>query len=263
MTFSILAVDPTTGEAGYAQSTSTPAVADRCTGVVLGKGVVTVQSSGDFRQRELAMRLMEQGHAPEQVLAALRPDKYFDRRQVAIIDLSGNTAVNTGERRSPWAGEIVGPNHIATGNTLAGPAVIEAMSEAFMASAGEPFHERLMRSLEAGRDAGGQPDGQSSSALKVFTLRHPLVNLRVDVHPEPVGHLRHIYDWYKNLLPYYLEKALDYDCWNGDTWHAMEESGVPLLPPSASDWTPEIIERRVDQIRKAPTTRAGKAPVGS
>lgn len=262
MTLSILAVDPATGEAGYAQATSTPAVADRCTGVVLGKGVITVQNAGDFRQRELAMRLMEQGHAPEQILSLLGPDKYFDRRQIAIIDLSGNISVSTGSRCSPWHGEIVGPNHVATGNTLAGPAVVEAMSETFMASAGEPFHERLMLSLEAGRDAGGQPDGQSSSALKVFTLRHPLVNLRVDVHPEPVGHLRHIYDWYKTLLPYYLKKALDYDCWSADTWHAMEECDMPLLPPPPADWTPEIVRRRVEEISKASTTRAGKKPAG-
>lgn len=259
MTLSILAISPETGEAGFAQATSTPAIGERCTKVVHGRGVITYQCHGDYKRFGLARKLLDAGSTPAEVLAGLQDDAYFAYRQIGIIDMQGNIAVHTGDTTSVWAGEVVGPNHIATGNTLSGPKVVEAMSEAYMATAGEPFAERLLRSLEAGRDAGGQPDGQMSSAISIFDANQATLNLRVDVHPEPIGELRHLYNWYKPLIPYYVRYGLDPTSWSLDSWHALEESGAPLIPQAGPGWTPADIERRTTQIRKAPTTSAGKA----
>jgi len=35
------------------------------------------------------------------------------------------------------------------------------------------------------------------------------VNLRVDAALEPVGELRRIYDWFRPLIPYYVQRTLD------------------------------------------------------
>ena len=211
MTFSILGHCKRTGKAGFCQATSTPAVGWRITDVIPGRGIVTVQAMGDYRRLQLAKKLIEFGHTPDKVLKDLCVgDKYFEFRQFAILDYYGNAAVRTGSKTRSWAGEIVGPGYIATGNVLVGEKVVKAMSEAFVASEYEELEERLMRAVEAGRDAGGQEEGQTSAAIVMYG-RHefPLVNLRADVSAEPVGELRRNFDWFKPLIEYYEKRTLD------------------------------------------------------
>jgi len=211
MTFTVIGYCPRSGKTGFCQATSTPAVGWRCTDVVPGRGVLTVQAHGDYRQLQLAKKLMAFGYSPAKVLKDLSvDDKFFEFRQIAVLDFYGNAAVNTGSRARPWAGEIAGPDFVANGNVLVGENVVKAMAEAFRASAKEDLEERLLRAVEAGRDAGGQEEGQTSSALVVYEKHEfPVVNLRVDVSLEPVGELRKIFDWFKPLIPYYVERTLD------------------------------------------------------
>ncbi|RUA31229.1 MAG: hypothetical protein DSY78_06910, partial [Chloroflexi bacterium] len=67
------------------------------------------------------------------------------------------------------------------------------------------LEERLLRSIEAGRDAGGQPEGQRSAALIVYRVEesYPWMDLRVDAHDEPVGELRRVYELYQPMADYY------------------------------------------------------------
>jgi len=211
MTFSILASCPKTGKAGFAQSTSTPAVGWRCSDLVLHRGIITVQAHADFRQLKIGKRLLASGHSSAVVLKHLRDvDEFIEYRQIAVLDFDGNAAVYTGPKARAWAGEVVGENHVATGNVLVGEHVVQSMSAAFVAHADAPLEERLMKALEAGRDAGGQPDGQTSAAIVVYE-RHefPIVNLRVDAALEPTGELRRIFDWFRPLIPYYVQRTLD------------------------------------------------------
>ena len=211
MTFSILGHCKRTGKAGFCQATSTPAVGWRISDVVPGRGIVTVQAMGDYRRLQVAKKLIEFGHTPDKVLKDLcEGDKYFEFRQFAILDFYGNAAVRTGNKTRSWAGEIVGPGYVATGNVLVGDKVVKAMSDAYLASESEELEERLMRAIEAGRDAGGQEEGQTSAAIVVYG-RHefPLVNLRADVSAEPVGELRRNFDWFKPLIDYYEKRTLD------------------------------------------------------
>lgn len=84
------------------------------------------------------------------------------------------------------------------------------MSEAFESSVGEDLEERMLRAIEASRDAGGEPNGQVSAAMIVYG-RHefPLVNLRANIHSEPVGELRRVFDWYRPLIPYHTQRTMD------------------------------------------------------
>lgn len=231
MTFTILGYCRRTGKSGFCQATSTPAVGWRCTDVVFGRGVVTVQAHGDYRQLQLAKRLMEFGHSPAKVLKDLgEDDKYFHYRQIAILDLNGNVAVNTGAKARPWAGEVVGPDFVATGNVLVGEQVVRAMAESFEKNASEELEERLMRAVEAGRDAGGQEEGQTSCALVVYEKHtFPIVNLRVDVALEPVGEMRKIFNWFKPLIPYYITRTLDPTS-VAPKKAVLEKMGLPVNP---------------------------------
>jgi uncharacterized Ntn-hydrolase superfamily protein len=211
VTFTVLGRCARSGKLGFAQATSTPAVGWRCTDVVPGRGVLTVQAHGDYRQLQAAKGLLAAGRTPSQVLQELSAsDPFYGFRQIAVLGLDGSVVVHTGPRARPWAGEIADADFVATGNVLVGQGVVQAMADAFRRHATEELEERLMRTLEAGRDAGGQEEGQTSSALVVYE-RHafPIVNLRVDVAAEPVGELRRIFDWFRPLIPYYVERTLD------------------------------------------------------
>jgi uncharacterized Ntn-hydrolase superfamily protein len=211
MTFTILGFCSRSGKVGFAQSTSTPAVGWRCTDVVLGRGVVSVQAHADYRQLQIAKRHVASGLRPSRVMKELAAgDPFFAYRQIAILGLDGETAAFTGPKAYAWAGEVVKSDHIATGNVLVGRQVVQAMSDAYESNADIELEDRLMMSLEAGRDAGGQPDGQTSAAIVVYEKHEfPIINLRIDVSLEPVAELRKIFNWFKPLISYYVDRTLD------------------------------------------------------
>lgn len=67
-----------------------------------------------------------------------------------------------------------------------------------------------MRAIEAGRDAGGQHGGQNSAAIVVYGDDFfPKVDLRVDVHDEPVGELRRVFDAFSPAIDYYTARQRD------------------------------------------------------
>src|SRR2546426_1014982 len=62
----------------------------------------------------------------------------------------------------------------------------------------EALPERLIRTLEAGQDAGGDRRGrQSAGILVVGQEEYPWCDLRVDDHPDPVPDLRRVFDVYR------------------------------------------------------------------
>lgn len=207
MTFSILAFCPGSGKIGVAQATGTPAVANRTFRIFPGRGVFTVQAGHNFYLKELAASLYATGWGAERILDALfAADPHSDQRQMAVLNVSGDIAVRTGPNAFTWNGHHKGATYVVAGNALAGPQVVESMAAAFEASAGEDLEERLLRAIEAGRDAGGQPTGQRSAVLQVFADKnYPLVDLRVDVNLEPVGELRRNFDWYRPLASHYAD----------------------------------------------------------
>lgn len=212
MTFTIVAIEPETGKMGFAITSSTPMVgAHAPKALVPGFGLVGVQAHSDYRRMVVANNLMRFGHTPDKVLQELREgDEYVEHRQFFVLDLYGRTAEYTGRLAPPWAGTIAGLNYVASGNTLVRPQVVEAMSQAYLAAEGQPLEERLMRGIEAGRDAGGQPEGQTSAAILVQgRYEFPLLNLRVDLHEEPIGQLRRRFDWYLPLLAPHVERTLN------------------------------------------------------
>ncbi len=131
-------------------------------GSAVGAGVVHAQAyvDFDFRGRQRAVELLEEGIAPAEIIAEIT-DPLFDsdaeRRQYGVVDVSGRAAGFTGSEASSHASDRQGAlgsfAYSVQGNLLTSEAVIEQAEEAFRAG-GCDLADRLVRALEAGADGG-------------------------------------------------------------------------------------------------------------
>jgi uncharacterized Ntn-hydrolase superfamily protein len=204
-TFCVVGRCGRTARLGVGIATRAIAVSARCPHVKASVGAVTTQASTDPRLGYLAIRLLELGFSAEKVVEELvRSDPHNGVRQLGIVDRDGNAAAFTGGGTLPWTGHLKASNVVALGNYLLGSHVLQAMFETFNVSVVEDLEERLLRALEAGRDAGGQHGGQHSAGLLVYDrAEYPWVDLRVDEHHEPIGELRRVFEVYKPLREYF------------------------------------------------------------
>jgi uncharacterized Ntn-hydrolase superfamily protein len=195
MTFSIVARCPRTGQLGVAVSTAVPAVGAMCPYVRPGVGAASTQAWVNPYLAIEALDRMAQGEpAPEALTAVLATDDARDLRQIGLVDARGRAASWSGELCTDWFGHIVGDEFAVQGNMLVGEPTVSAMAAAFREAAAQELAERLLRAMEAGQGAGGDKRGRQSASLTVYDAEdYPLVDLRVDEHPDPVAELRRVH----------------------------------------------------------------------
>lgn len=205
MTFAIAARCAETGRFGVAISTRAVAVSSRCPFIAPGLGVVVSMQRTDPRLGPLGLNLLRLGYSAQRVLDEIAAsDPGIEHRQVCVIDRDGNAAARTGKNNRNWSGAFVDRGVVAMGNNLTSERTAQAMRDAWRAFPTEQLEARLLRALEAGRDAGGQNGGQHSAGLHSYDREvYAYVDLRVDHHAEPIAELRRIYDLHKPLIPYY------------------------------------------------------------
>lgn len=228
MTFSIIARCARTNMFGMAIATRPMAIGAKCPFVRPHIGGLMVQANGDPELGPLGLRLLEMGYSADKVLRELvdtdGPDN-IEWRQIAVIDRRGNTAARTGTSNEEWRGHIAKPNVCALGNRLTSERTVTDMITAFERSENEDLAERLLRAIEAGRDAGGQVAGQHSAALLVYNRKsYAWVDLRADEHDEPVGELRRLYKLYIPLMTYYDQRPANPSLPRDDDWR--KEKGI-------------------------------------
>ena len=212
-TFSIVAVDPRTGEAGVAVTTRNPCVGNAVPWVRAGVGAVATQASARMEYGPELLDLMEQGVSPQEALALrLAEDRDRESRQIGVIAVDGRSAQHTGARNGEYAGMRAGPNFVAQGNILIGPDVLDAVARSFADSEGSFRHlaDRLIAALAAGQSAGGDKrHGETQSAAVIVADPRPgvarrpdgvAVHINVCEHPDPTGELRRIYDTISETL---------------------------------------------------------------
>src|SRR5262249_44264494 len=96
-TFSICAIDPTTGQSGAAVTTRVPFVGRAVPHVRAGVGAVCTQASTMVEYGPRGLDLLEKGTEPKAALEQLLAnDAMRESRQVGIIDMKGRTAAHTG-----------------------------------------------------------------------------------------------------------------------------------------------------------------------
>lgn len=216
MTYSLAAWSADSGELGACVATADLAVGARVPFVEAGVGAVLTQHRTDPRLGPRGLELLRAGHDAATALSLLVASTDVARwRQLAVVDVTGATAAYSGAEVVTTMAERHGAGCVAIGNVLSSPAVCDAMVSAFAASRAS-LAERLMRALEAGRDAGGEQWPARSSALVV--ARDPgmrLVDLRVDAAEEPVAALRALWDEYAPWMEEFRRRALDPDAADG------------------------------------------------
>jgi uncharacterized Ntn-hydrolase superfamily protein len=210
-TFSLIGRCERTGMFGIAIATSEMAVGSRCIHVAPGVGAVITQASTNPRLGHLGLNLLRTGYSAPRVLEEIAAsDPFLERRQLGCLDGTGLSAARTGSGNKPWAGHRAERNVVVAANAVVGEKVADAMLEVFQGGADLALWERLLRSLEAGKAAGGQPDGETSSGLFVVDREpYAMVDLRVDLHPTPVAELRRLADAYFPLVAYYNLRPRD------------------------------------------------------
>jgi uncharacterized Ntn-hydrolase superfamily protein len=227
MTFSLIGRCERTGMFGIAISTSEMAVGSRCIHVAPGVGAIVSQASSNPRLGHLGLNLLRAGYsAPRALDEIAASDQLVERRQLGCLDVTGLGAARTGAGNKPWAGHRVERNVVVATNAVVGAEVADSMFDVFKRGADLPLWERLLRSLEAGKAAGGQPDGETSSGLYVVDRdTYPLVDLRVDLHATPVTELRRLADAYFPLVAYYNLRPRDPNVPPAAEWLAQQRRG--------------------------------------
>jgi uncharacterized Ntn-hydrolase superfamily protein len=214
MTYSIIARCPRTGRLGLGITTFSIAAGGRCEGILAGVGICKTQAYVNRGNDPLAIDLLAQGFTPEHVmsrLAANDPDHAY--RQIAIMDREGNGVGHTGSGTRPWSGHRVGPGHVAFGNVLAGPQVVEAIVAGFLADPEASLEFRLLSALEGGRNAGGQVGAEGhlterSAAIRVVAdPDYADIDVRVDLHDDAVVELRRVLEEFKRYEVFYRERG--------------------------------------------------------
>ncbi len=211
MTYTVIARFSRTGQLGIGIATYSLAVGGYCPAIRGTVGAVSTQAFVNLKLGTLALRLLEQGFASGKVLAELMDDDpQIAYRQIGIVDGTGAVAVHTGGNTRPWSGHLTGEGYITMGNVLASAAVLTAMAAAFESDPSEDLDERLLATLEAGRDAGGQQtaDGTHLNERSAAVITHGQrdfghIDLRVDAHDTAVEELRRVHGTYKPFVPYY------------------------------------------------------------
>jgi uncharacterized Ntn-hydrolase superfamily protein len=211
MTFSLVARCAETGMFGLAISSSSPAVAARCSFARAGVGAVASQNVTDPSLGPLVLDLMQQGHSAPQAIASMAEQaRFVDYRQVLAVDTAGRTAIHSGPNSLGIWTQAQAENVASGGNLLANDTVPQAIVDGFLTASGH-LGDRLIAALRAGLVAGGEAGPVHSAGMKIVdTVSWPVADLRCDWTEDcPIETIATAWDIYKPQLDAYVQRALD------------------------------------------------------
>jgi uncharacterized Ntn-hydrolase superfamily protein len=215
MTYTLIARCPRSGRLGIATASHILAIGAYCDGAVRPNvGATMTQGAPLARNNRLAINSLALGATPQLALSALQHnDEHFEYRQVAILDRDGTAVAHTGSQVRGIKAHRVGNGLAAIGCMLAAENVLDAMIAGFESGPEAEFDDRLLRALEAGRDAGGLKGAKGalperSVAVIVWHKQdYSELDLRVDLKGGAIAALRAMYADYKPTAEYYEERA--------------------------------------------------------
>jgi uncharacterized Ntn-hydrolase superfamily protein len=195
MTWSIVARDAD-GSFGVAIASRFFAVGALCVHTRRAVGALSTQALLNPLYGPAGIELLAAGTAAADVVRQLTDaDEGRAQRQLHVVGASGPPAAYTGEQCIDWCGHQAHDDFSVAGNMLAGPQVLQATVDAFLAGAGRPLGERLLAALAAGVAAGGYKGGKLAAGLGIQgDDDYPRLDIRVDDHAEPIDELRRLYD---------------------------------------------------------------------
>jgi len=211
MTFSLVAKCEETGMFGTAVTSSSPAVAARCSYTRSAVGAVSSQNITDPSLGSYALDLLEDGLTAKEVITKIKKEKNnLEFRQILIIDGRGQLAIHSGSNSLGVFSEAFGINVLSAGNLLANKEVTKAVVEKFEKTQGH-LGDRLIAALQGGLDAGGEAGPIHSAGMKISDkVSWPIVDVRCDWSDDcPIKALSELWKIYKPQVNDYLQRALD------------------------------------------------------
>lgn len=211
MTFSLVARCAETGMFGVAISSSSPAVAARCSYAQAGVGAVASQNVTDPTLGPLGLELMGQGlSAPDALERIRQKGAFIEYRQVLMVDAMGRTAIHSGPNALGIWSEAQAENVASGGNLLADSGVPLAIVEGFLVAKGH-LGDRLIAAMRAGLAAGGEAGPVHSAGMKIVDkVSWPVADLRCDWTEDcPIEAIATAWDIYKPQLDAYIQRAID------------------------------------------------------
>jgi len=198
-TYSIVAYDKENGQIGVAVQSHWFSVGALVPWAEPGVGAVATQSFVEPSYGPLGLALMRSGKTAQQALTGLTAaDPNVDVRQVAMVDINGNTAAHTGKLCIAAAGQYIGTNFSCQANMMEKNTVWDAMAKAYKNTKGE-LVDRLLAALEAAEAEGGDIRGKQSAAVLVVKAKPSgapwndrIYDLRVEDHPSPLKEIRRL-----------------------------------------------------------------------
>ena len=211
MTFSLVARCRESSMFGVVISSSSPAVAARCSHVRAGVGAVASQNVTDPHLGVLALERMAQGETATQAIENIRSQaRFMEYRQLLAVDSNGESAIYSGDNALGIWSQAHAHDVAAGGNLLANESVPQAMVDNFLQTRGN-FGDRLLAALQSGLKAGGEAGPIHSAGMKIVDrLEWPCVDLRCDWSNScPIEELARIWEVYKPQVDAYIRRALD------------------------------------------------------
>ncbi len=209
-TFSIVAIDPVTGEVGSAGA-SCVAGSIILSDVHPGRGVIHTQASYLSSNQNYARSLMNLGLSPQQIrdsVVAHDAQGNPSVRQYGIVDLisGGRTAAYTGANCLDYKNHILGPTYSIQGNILLGQQILDSMQARFLRTQGT-LADKLMAALQGAKVIGADTRcaGRNTSSISAFlrvgrtqdTLGTLYLSLNVNntpVNKDPIDSLQVLYN---------------------------------------------------------------------
>jgi len=211
MTFSLVARCAKTGMFGIAISSSSPAVAARCSYARAKVGAVASQNVTDPTLGPLALDLMQTGLSAAQTIQDIKSiGKFIEYRQVLVIDNEDLTSIHSGPNSLGIWTQAEGKDVAAGGNLLANDRVPQAIVDGFISSDGH-IGDRLISAMRSGLAAGGEAGPVHSAGMKIVDkMSWPIADLRCDWTKNcPIEEVANAWDIYKPQLDAYVQRAID------------------------------------------------------
>ncbi|MFO7827872.1 MAG: DUF1028 domain-containing protein [Bacteroidales bacterium] len=199
-TFSIVAIDTTSGEMAVGVQSHWFSVGSIVSWGKSGVGVIATQSFVNPAYGPDGLKLIADGKTAIEALDMLTSkDEGREYRQVAFLDTKGNIATFTGEKCVQSASHITGKNFSVQANMMLNDEVVPAMAQTFKENENLPLAERVVKTLKAAQEAGGDLRGKQSAVLLIFNTQEvehewmdKKINLRVDDHTNPLIELERL-----------------------------------------------------------------------
>lgn len=198
-TYSIVAMDETTGEMGVAVQSHWFSVGSLVIYAEAEVGVVATQSLVNPAYGPKGLALMKQGLKPQQALEVLLAnDEGQAYRQVAMLNNEGLSATHTGKLCIDEARHKRGKNYSVQANMMLKNTVVDAMARAFENTSGD-LETRLLAALKSAEHEQGDIRGKQSAAILIVNAKatgnswqDTKMDLRVEDSENPIQELERL-----------------------------------------------------------------------